>query len=77
MEMQGLDAWITGNYGEDQFKDAAFCEDCTHYTVGHCMNEDSAYHHKPMGPEDFCDEIDVMSNDPRDDEPDLERHGLD
>ena len=23
-----LDRWITGNYGEDQFADAAFCKDC-------------------------------------------------
>jgi len=69
---ESLDRWITGNYGEDQFKDAVFCKDCTHYTVGHCTNEQSAYHAKPMDPEDYCDEIEVMVMDPRDDEPVLE-----
>ena len=62
-----LDRWITGNYGQDQFKGEAFCQDCTHYRAGHCTNEQWAYHGKPMEAEDACDEIEVC--DPRDDEP--------
>lgn len=26
--MKGLDAWITGNYGEDQFRDITTCGGC-------------------------------------------------
>ena len=65
-----LDNFITGHYGEDQYKDLIFCRDCIHYEAGHCLSDKSAYEHKPMNEEDFCDEAETY--DPRDDEPDLE-----
>jgi hypothetical protein len=44
-----------------------FCQDCVRYETGHCLNEDSVFYHKPMDPEDSCEEWEDY--DPRDDEP--------
>jgi hypothetical protein len=65
--LDGLDEWITGHYGEDQFRDAVFCTDCMHYNGGMCFNEKSPYHKRLMEEEETCDEAEVY--DPRDDEP--------
>lgn len=58
--MNGLDEWITGHYGEDQFLDEAFCMDCIHWDVrsekegGYCNK-----HSKFTDAEEWCDDIEL------------------
>lgn len=35
---EALDRWITGNYGEDQYKDGEICDDCP------CLVDDPKCH---------------------------------
>ena len=59
--MAGLDRWITGNFGEDQFKhEDEFCDACIHSGSSehpdylHCDKHDIL-----TGAEDWCDEWEV------------------
>lgn len=65
-----LDAYITGHWGEDQFKENDWCESCVHRVDGICANEKSPLHGSRVDPEDWCEEVERY--DPRDDEPDLD-----
>lgn len=49
MELPGLDRWITGNYGEDQYKDECTYVDCEEWDscpYGHTISdcEEDAYY---------------------------------
>ena len=60
--MAGLDHWITGNWGDNQFKhEDEFCDACIHATLVthppghyHCAKQD-----KLTGAEDWCEEWEV------------------
>ena len=62
-----LDRWITGNYGEDQYADAVFCECCLHWRGGICGNQQSEFHTRPTDAEDTCENAEQA--DPTGDEP--------
>jgi hypothetical protein len=36
-----LDRWITGNYGEDQYKGCEICESCEHFADDDCGKDPS------------------------------------
>lgn len=62
--MAGLDRWITGNYGEDQYSGDNFCKHCTHNNdMGGCLNEDSPFFGASIQAEDFCDEFEKVECD--------------
>jgi len=54
-----LDNWITGHWGEDQFKDERFCKDCSFYDDGMCCNKTSPLFEQTIGEEEYsCDFFD-------------------
>jgi hypothetical protein len=71
----GLDEWITGNYGEDQFKNVDSCHNCIYYAPygvpedgGTCICVHSPYFDRDVELDEYCDYHDSRS--PQQDEPD-------
>ena len=70
---KSLDAFITGNYGEDQFKDDRFCNVCAYAQdfqdgVATCVCKHSPMFDQDVAVEDFCDWFE-SDFDPKQDEP--------
>ena len=63
-----LDRHITGNYGQDQFKDEAFCKDCAYADdfqdgFATCVCKHSPRFDQDVEAEDFCDWFDAKEPD--------------